>query len=141
MKKIISFLIIAIIIASCSKEKQILQNTVWQVESIKVHADSALTYPSVWEGWWGNNKPITLTFPKQNKYLLQLEANGHGNNVSITGNKINFKGGVSTLMCCDSPFAESCASLLVNKINHFTIKDSKLVLTGAHGEIINLVEQ
>jgi len=135
-------LILSAISISCFKDKQTLINTTWRVESMQVHADSVLTYPPIWKGWWGHNRPITLSFPKQNKYILQLEANGCGGNVSIIGNKISFKsGGGMTAMCCDSPFAESCASLLINNINRYTISDTKLVLTGAHGEIINLVEQ
>ena len=144
MKKFILFyfvVVILVIATSCSKDKQILINTTWKVESMKIHADSALTYPPIWEGWWGDNKPIILSFPKQNTYIFQLEANGCGGNVSIIGNKISFKSEGMTSICCDSPFAESCVHLLINKINHYTLNNTKLILTGTHGEIINLVEQ
>ena len=143
MKKIILpyfvFVLFTISI-SCSKDKQTLINTTWEVESVKVHADSALTYPLVWEGWW-EGRTITLSFPKPNKYTFRMEANSFGSKVSIVGNKINFKPGVTTLKCCDSPFAESCAYLLVNKITHYKISNGKLILTGNKGEKIILVEQ
>jgi hypothetical protein len=128
------------IFTCCSKDKQALINTTWEVESIKVHADSALVYSPVWEGLW-EYKSITLSFPKQSKYILKLEANWLQGKVSISGNKINFKDGVITLKGGDSPFAESCACLLINSINHYTTNNSKLVFTGDKGEMINLVKQ
>ena len=34
-------------IFSCSKDKQMIIDNKWEVESIKVHADSAIQYPSI----------------------------------------------------------------------------------------------
>ena len=123
----------------CSKEKQKLLNTTWKVESMKEYSDSALMYPPDSGRWEG--KTITLSFPKINKYAFKMEVNGTGSRVSIVGNKINFKSGATTAVCCDSPFAESCAYLLVNKITHYKISNDKLILTGNKGEKIILVEQ
>lgn len=124
---------------SCSKERQTLLNTTWEVESIKVHTDSILIYSSDRSGGW-KNTPIILSFPKQSKYYFHLEANFVEGKFFITGNKINFKDEKSTLVCCDSPFALSCIYLLEHIVNHYSISDTKLVLMGNKGEKITFIQ-
>jgi len=126
--------------SSCSKDRQILVSTLWEAESMKVHADSNLIYSSGRSGWW-KDTPVTLSFLKQNKYLLHLEANVIEGKVVIANNSINFKEGSSTMVCCDSPFAESCFYLMEEKINHYSINNEKLILMGEDGEAITFFKQ
>jgi hypothetical protein len=141
MKKIIlcltTILLLFAFSTSC-KEKQTLKDNNWEVESMKVHTDSALVYPPSSPFY----NSIILSFPKAGEYRLRLDANTSWGKVSIVDNKINFhKKAYMTLVCCDSPFANNCNDLLRNNINRYTINGDNLVLKGNNGEIINFVKQ
>ena len=140
MKTIKNTIIIlfAFLLASCSKDKQTLTDNTWIVESMKVYADSVLQYPSAM-----NHRSITLSFPRISEYAFIMEANGCQGKVKLKNNyKINFsKETMCTLVGGDSQFAEDCLSLLKNNINHYSINDNKLILTGDNGETINFKKQ
>lgn len=143
--------VLCVIFTGCSKDKQTLTDNTWKVESMKVHADSALMYrpdssyfrylpdSSILVQW--GETPITLSFPKKNEYVYKAEINEAWGNVKIGNNKIIFKGAMQFSMCCDSPFANDCLGLLNGGINSYTIDNNKLILKGNKGEVINFVKQ
>ena len=127
--------------AGCSKEKHELKDNIWEVESMKVHADSALRYYKQEENCERNF--VTLSFPHMGEYLLKeksyYECPGKvkfGNN-----NSIKFKGGTCLYINSGSPFKEYCERLLMKNINRYKISDDKLTLTGDNGAVVNLIKQ
>jgi len=136
--KILTIIIVTFVFASCSKDKQILTDSSWIVENFKAHADSAIAYKPMFR-----DREIILSFPKENEFILTMEANGGGGSVRFgSNNTIHFKETMyRTERCCDSRFAETCLSLLTSKINHYIVENNKLIFTGDNGETINLRKQ
>ncbi len=135
-KKTGTFILFSLLIfvIGCSKEKQMIIDNKWQVESIKVHADSAIQYPSL-------DKKYTLTFHDKKSFHLSLDVNSSFGKVKFSSNnKISFKDGAQTYKCCDSKFAEDMLVVLI-KTETYDMNDSILVLMGENGEIINLKKQ
>ena len=130
--------VLSVIFISCSKDKQILTDSKWVVENIKVHADSTTAYKPMFR-----DREIILSFSKENVFILTMEANGGGGSVRFgSNNTIHFKETMPrTERCCDSHFAETCLSLLTSKINHYKRKGNNLTFTGDNGETINLIKQ
>lgn len=150
MKTIKIIVVLFVIFTSCSKDKQTLTDNTWVVESIKVHADSALMYRPdstffmhlpdeyIVMHWC---TPITLSFSSKNEYRFKAETTTTTGKVNIVGNKINFKDAMSLALCCNSPFANSCMEMLLLNINHYAINKDKLIVKGDKGEVINFVKQ
>jgi hypothetical protein len=135
--KIVAIILLVFALTSCSKDKQTLTDNSWEVQSFKVHADSASQYQTEY-----TNMAVVLSFPSKKEYSFKKEANGCQGNVSFASkDKINFKDVMCTEICCDSRFADNCLNLMINSINHYTINDNNLVLTGNNGETINFVKQ
>lgn len=135
MKKLSTFILIILLITviGCSKDKQMIIDTKWQVESIKVHTDSAIQYPS--------DNIYKLSFRNKKEYNISLDVNSGGGKVTFTGeNNVNFEGPFTTFKCCDSKFADDFVDILI-KTETYEMNDSILVLTGENGEIINLKKQ
>jgi heat shock protein HslJ len=117
------------LITSCSKDKQTIIKNDWQVESIKIHSDSALKFPV---------NTYILSFENKRKYSIKLDVNSCFGKVDFkSNNKIEFKSDGCTKICCDSDFAKSIIDILA-KVNHYNVSDTNLILTGEDGEIINL---
>ena len=134
-KKLTTFIFLCLLffLFACSKDKQLVIDTKWQVESIKVHADSALQYPS--------DNIYKLSFKNKKEYNISLDVNSGVGKVKFTGgNKVNFEGPWTTFKCCDSKFADDFVDLLI-KTKTYKMDDSILVLMGEEGEIINLKKQ
>lgn len=135
--RLVAIVLLIFALASCSKDKQTLTDNVWEVQSFKIHADSALQYQIEYI-----DIAVTLSFPTGNEYSLKKEANGCSGEVSFAGkDKINFKDVMCTEICCDSKFADNFLDLMIDKINHYTINGKNLILTGDNGETVNLVKQ
>lgn len=136
MKKVASLLgfVLFIFIIGCSKDKQMIIDNKWEVESIKVHADSAIQYPSI-------ENIYKLSFRNKKEYNISLDVNSGGGKVKFTGeNNVNFEDPWTTFKCCDSKYAEDFVDILI-KTETYKMNDSILVLTGEDGELINLKKQ
>lgn len=123
------------IIIRCSKEKKIIINNDWQVESIKIHSDSALRFPV---------NTYILSFEKRkysikkSTYSIKLDVNYCSGKVCFqNNNKIKFERAACTFACCDSDFAEKII-LMLDDINKYKLSNETLILTGENGKIINL---
>ena len=138
MKRLLSLCLFAplFIFTSCSKDKQTVIDNTWIVESMKVHADSAWQYPP-------NGAKYTLSFPDKHTYCLLLDKNQCAEDVKFeANNKFKFKKLFCTAICCDSPFAETYASLFVDTKYNYTINENKLILTNSNNKIIlNFIKQ
>ena len=135
MKRIIFANILLILFAtftSCSKEKQTLRDNTWIVESMKVHADADLQYPS--------NFIITLSFPRIGEYEFRGVNRCLGKVKFRTNNGIEFKVAECTRLDGDV-FSADCYLLLNTDINNYTVNDNKLILKGNEGKIINFIKQ
>ena len=136
---IIAFVLFAFS-AGCSKEKHELKDNIWEVESMKVHADSTLRYYK--QEVNSEKNSVTLSFPRMGKYGLGMEVNGCYGKVKFgINNSIKFEAGITTLVCCDSQFAEDCGRLLWKNINKYKITNDKLTLTGDNDAVINLIKK
>ena len=137
-----SLLVLFTTFAGC-KEKQALKDNIWEVVSMKVHADSVLQYPPNFTFLHPARKtPIILSFPRTGEYELRLEANGCSGKVKFgINNSVKFKGALCTYMGGDSQFAKDCIRILWESINSYTMDNNKLILKGNNGEIINFVKQ
>jgi hypothetical protein len=119
-----------IIISSCSKEKQILQNTVWQIESLRVHTDSA--WINCKEGDPGEEHNHRLTFEEENKYYFDRNIG----KVKIMANqKIKFEGTGWSGSYCDL----DCNRIL-NKSTHYELLENLFILKGENGSIMNFIK-
>lgn len=117
------------LIISCSKDKQTIIKNDWQVESIKIHSDSALKFPV---------NTYILSFENKRKYYIKLDVNSCSGKVNFkSNNKIEFESDGCTKICCDSDFAKNLMDIL-SKANQYNVTDVTLILTGENGEIINL---
>ncbi len=120
-------------IIGCSKEKQIIIENNWQVESIKVHADSALQYPA-------QGKIYTLTFEDKKSYVLKLDINKCSGKVKFkSNNSIDFTDTECTEICCDSDFAKNIVYILT-EVEKYQLTDSTLILSTKNNKVINLKE-
>ena len=145
MKKVVIIFVVTIsLFAGCQKEKQTLRESLWIVESMKVHKDSALQdAPSAWLGGF------TLEFVGK-QFVFSLKYNTIRGKVRIGNNKIDFET-ESIYGEFRDMFSESCLHILTNNINRYNIYDehgvlnckviydARLVLTGDNGEKINFV--
>ncbi len=128
---LLSLLILMVI--GCSKEKQIVIENNWQVESIKVHADSALQYPA-------QGKIYTLTFEDKKSYVKKLDVNKCSGKVKFkSNNSIDFTDTGCTEICCDSDFATNIVYILID-VEKYQLTDTTLILTTNSNKIINLKE-
>ncbi len=128
IKYILAVFIVPLLI-SCSKDKKHIVKNNWQVESVKVHADSSLTFPV---------NTYILYFENSKRYHIKLDVNSCSAKVRFRGkNKVDFDAPGCTFICCDSNFAEKIAMLL-KQIRKYDLKGSVLILKGEKGEIINL---
>jgi hypothetical protein len=135
-KKVIVLGLVIVLFAGCTKEKQILINSTWKVESMQVHADSVLrmstdySYP-------------TLSFIERVKeitFIFSSEFSGMVGNVKVGNNKIDFQDDSPYLIFPEeSQFAIDCANLLLNKVNKYDTDGYKLTFKGKKGEVINLI--
>jgi len=142
MKKIqIGCLAIALlaIFTGCYKgatDKEILIESVWIVESIKVHADSVLMKPSY--DYWTN---LTLSFLKNDPYIFifNLEVGSIRGKVKVGNKKIDFVE-IEEIPTGNSQFSQSCIDLLDN-INRYETNGFVLTLIGKKGEEIKLMRK
>jgi len=137
----IAFVLLAMVTVfiGCSKEKQILTDSTWVVESMKINADSFLENPP-------NGVNLTLSFllvKSGYSFIFILEEGVMMGHITIRNNKIDF-GDVLSLqeheLYKNSQFTKSCAQLL-GKVNRYETDGYDLILTGKKGEIINLTRK
>ena len=129
-----------LLFVACSKDKQTLTDNTWQVESLKVHADSAWQDPFVSES--GEKEPLTLSFRNKYNYSVTFRLAGCGGKVKYRPKHgIIFESGGCTTIGGDSQLAWNFYEILVAQINHYALNDNKLTLTGDNGETINLIKQ
>lgn len=130
--QILLYLVITSLGFSCSKEKQEVIENIWEVESIKEHADSTIkNAPNIY----------TLSFKNKKQYQLKLDVNSCSGDVSFkSNNKINFNAMGCTYVCCDSDFAEKLIGL-IEKMNHYKTTQTILLIEGENGIFIRLKKQ
>jgi len=126
------------------KEKKMLVENEWIVESIKIRSDSnsGLMYPP--PDFFANPFKGTLTLSLSNKdFVFTTEHIFILGEVKIGGYKIDFKvaSGMEEVVSNESEFSKFCVNLLINDINHYQITNEKLRFTGANGEQINLIRK
>ncbi|MDR0367667.1 MAG: hypothetical protein LBH82_00825 [Bacteroidales bacterium] len=129
-------IVLLAILASCSKGKHALIYNTWQVESMKVHADSALQYPQ--------NKKNTLSFENGNTCHLDLGgARDCWGDVKVRhNNSIKFSHiSKCTFSNLELPKSASTFYKLIEMTNHYAISKNRLILSGDNGEIINFIKQ
>jgi len=129
-------LLIFICCSVCSKDKQTIVGNEWQVESIKVHADSTLQFPD-------SGKVYILSFENKKidlnrKYTLKLDVNSCTGKVRFKSKStVDFETHGCTKICCDSDFAKKIIDILPN-VNKYDISGAALTFTSENGEILNL---
>lgn len=132
--KMVQLLLTAIItplLLCCSKEKQEVIENNWQVESIKVHADSAFHHPA-------QGKIYTLAFETKINYVLKLDVNKCSGKVKFkSSSSIDFTDTGCTEICCDSDFAKNIVYILI-EVEKYHLTDTTLILTKKNGKVINL---
>jgi len=133
------FLFLAIF-TNCSKEKQEIKDNIWEVESMKAHADSALRYYKEEEEI---SRRVPILYFERNKYFFQNRiVDDHGKVKFKKNNGIEFEESFLTLLIGGgTEFGYDCLNLLIKNINYYTINNNKLVLTGDNGATINLIKQ
>ena len=123
-------MVLLVIFASCSKDKQVLLENTWLVEYTKENADSELVYPYF--------DFSILSFIEKDKYVFQSETYCIIGRVNVeSGNKISFEW---TGTSPESRFARSFIISLVG-VNQYEIDGDKLVLKGDNGEEIRFVKK
>ncbi|MBU0487523.1 MAG: META domain-containing protein [Bacteroidetes bacterium] len=132
MKKLLIALLVILIMAvhiGCSKEKRTIVQNDWEVVSLKLHSDSTLIFPT---------KEYTLVFNDSRSFSISLDVNGCSGKVKFRkGHSLRFYDIRTTLVCCDSPFAESLMAN-IDVVQHYAVEDNTLYLTGEAGEVISL---
>ena len=126
-------LLVLLCFGSCSKDSQTIVQNEWQVESIKVHADSVMKYLSE-----GNT--YTLKFENRRNYSIKLDVNGCSGKVRfMSKNTVDFESTLCIKVCCDSDIARSIIDILA-EVNKYDVSDATLTFTGDNGEILNLIK-
>ena len=126
-------LLMLLYFGSCSKDKQTIVGNEWQVESIKVHADSTLQYPS-------SVNIYMLSFENKKSYDLRLDVNSCAGKVKfMSNNTVDFESSGCTKICCDSDFAMKIIDILAY-VNKYDISGAALTFTSENGEILNLTK-
>ncbi|MCL2290764.1 MAG: hypothetical protein FWC34_08710 [Bacteroidetes bacterium] len=135
MKKL--FFVLIVIFAffvgatSCSKDKQTLVNTNWEVESVKVHSDSTWQYPEP-IGLWKDEFILKITSKSQ--YVFGPCS---GDVRFLANKKIKFENGNCFLPGGYPDLVWEC-NYMLNRITHYELLENKFTLKGDNGEIINL---
>ena len=112
----------------------------WQVESMRVHADSALQFPDSGKVYIMSfeNKTIDLS----REFSLKIDFNTCWGKVNFkVSNKVKFNTGACTEVCCFSEFAENLISLVLDNLSNYERRDTKLTFTGKGGEVLNLTKK
>jgi len=139
MKPCFTFLLTLIVLSilnGCSKEKKIIVENEWRVESIKVHVDSALQYPNSNSTYYNlsfENKKIDLS----RKYYLFT---GHcsGKVIFKPGNKVKFKTPDCMKICCGG-LAEVIRANITS-FNRYEVTSERLTFQGENGTILTLTK-
>ena len=137
MKKVIFVSVLAtLMFAGCSKNKNMLKDTTWVVESMKMSESSDYLYSNDY-CIYGE---LFLKFYGTEIFSLQSFPCCIGGKLNVGNSKIDFKDKSSSLArdYCD-PFTEDCADLLINKITHYETDGQILVLRGKNGAEMNCV--
>lgn len=112
----------------CSKDKKIVTENSWQVESIKSHADSLLSFPPQ------NN--YVLEFKNKKNYSFKIGSNTSSGEVSFgRNNTIEFDGGITFAMW-DNEFSEKVFAIF-SKVNKYESTETTLVLMDDNGRLLN----
>jgi len=124
-----------IFITACNKPNSEVTDFDWQVESIKVHADSAIRFA-------GNLQTYILAFDAQKNFSFKMDINNCGGTIEFKrgGNNISFSSAACTEACCDSDFAQKSLDLLLN-VNKYEIVDNKLILFSENLKRIDFVKK
>jgi len=126
------FIISLTITTGCSKDKQILQDTAWEIESVKVHTDSIWQYPEEPICW---EDEFVLRFNNRNKFFFVACS---GNVRFSTNQKISFKVSQCLAVGGYSDLALECYTMINTQITYYELSEKVFILKGENGEIINL---
>ena len=123
-------LIVVNLFFSCSKDKMTMIDNTWIVKSIQVNADSVL---------YVGNDDLLLSFENRRHFKFRLDPNSMTGKCNFkSNNRIEFKGGVITEICCDSDASELCISILNDELN-YTLTDNELELSNSNSQNIRFV--
>ena len=126
-------LLVLLCFGSCSKDSQTILRNNWQVESFRVHADSALQYLS-------SGNTYTLRFENRRNYSIGFDVNGCSGKVRfMSKNKVDFETRACTRICCDSDNAWAIKDILP-EVTKYDVSDAALTFTGENGEVLNLIK-
>lgn len=120
---------IGLALGSCGKDKKTIIDEQWEVQSIRVHTDSA-SINAV--------KDYVLSFENKKNYSINLDVNSCSGAVTFERkNSIDFGTAGCTKICCDSAYALSLLHIL-ESVNKYDVNESSLILTGDAGKRISL---
>lgn len=115
------------LIVGCSKNRKAISSNAWEVERIKVHANSLFQSPSA---------AYVLAF-NQNGYTLTLDVNRCIGKYRIIRRNIIFYPSACTEACCDSELAAHLLRIL-EKTRKYKLTDDMLILYTAADEIVEM---
>jgi heat shock protein HslJ len=136
-KKVLFIIVLAatVIWFSCKKSNTQITDSDWQVESIKVHVDSAVRFAN-------SGQIYVLSFEGEKNYNFRLDVN-------ICGGDVNFKRGAHNIAfglaacteaCCDSDFAQKAVSLL-QEVSKYELSGNRLILFADDSRKIDLIKK